>query len=323
MKFFVLLLCLFQFSLATAQTARQRTGFLFDGDDNLFGLKTKIILFHADGREVPISTYDFSLFRSKLGQEGEVEINGIKYQLRDLRLVDSEVSENHSYKQFKDHPDVPTFDEQIQEAIQEPNWKRSSWDAFVVASSNQIVAEEDTFLVTGRGHAPRSILSGITNNFPEIKYAMKERNIWPVKFEHFIEFFYKRFGYYPPAEVGINISLRKLVVIKAILDEFEATPLPKMPQSVSVLTPDMKEMRPMHLLGFSDDDIKTFETVRLDLGHELAKNRWPNVKITLYFTTEKSQKSIVLIPNGGHRLSFEGQKEYLSILGNCSKYLFL
>ena len=54
-----------------------------------------------------------------------------------------------------------------------------------------------------------------------------------------------------------------------------------------------------HLQGFSDDDHHNYKTMAALLGKEVAKNRWPNVKITLFYSGDKHNIVAEVIKSDG------------------------
>ena len=49
-----------------------------------------------------------------------------------------------------------------------------------------------------------------------------------------------------------------------------------------------KEQNKKMLFGFSDDDIKTIETICEGINEN--KNRWPSIEINIYYTAKKKMK---------------------------------
>ncbi len=67
-----------------------------------------------------------------------------------------------------------------------------------------------------------------------------------------------------------------------ILDRINAKPLGK--KAVAVMSSDGSKNVPLHLWGFSDDDFGNYSKALNVLQAGVDRNRWPNVKISLFFT---------------------------------------
>ncbi|MBI3555948.1 MAG: hypothetical protein HY074_06780 [Deltaproteobacteria bacterium] len=106
--------------------------------------------------------------------------------------------------------------------------------------------------------------------------------------------------------------------MKQLLDRIQALGTNEKMQEV--IGPSGKGSRKMHLWGFSDDDMGNIETARKVLSAEMKpspeypRGRWPDVKITLFFTAGKDTSKlkpsvVVLTSNGGTRPALAAEVE--------------
>jgi hypothetical protein len=265
-----------------ARTPPQLTGWNFDWDDNIFFMPTEIRLYRKDtGEEIGVSTTDFALIREEIGKPGKWEA----FEMREGSL-----------RFFGDDPTGAAnhFAKDVASTLESSSaWKGPSWDAFVTACSREETAKQTT-IITARLHSPETIHEGLKllQRLGLIEYLPPIENIYPVN--------------YPPLAARLggtanSPSAAKALVMREILDHIQKTKIRG--DAKQVITPDGKDLRPMHLWGFSDDDFGNYQKAITALSADIA--RWPDVKIAVFFTgknhpTEKPRVE-VLMPNGKTR----------------------
>ncbi|MBY0369982.1 hypothetical protein K2X33_04800 [bacterium] len=259
---------LFVALFTTASQAAHRypvTGWNFDWDDNIFYMPTQIRLWTSDGEEVGVSTGEFAVIRDKIGKEAPWD----KHELRFDRVTgsmrffgDAASSEN-------------VFLKDVLAALQAggDKWKGPSWDAFVRAMSNKTTARQ-TSIITARQHAPRTIYNALKElkKLGYIRHLPLVRNIFPVGYPKLDPRF---------KGTSEDPSEAKTMVMGYLLDQINALPLTDRPM---VKNREGTGEAQLHLWGFSDDDYGNYSKAATFLSAEMAKGRWPNMKITIYFT---------------------------------------
>jgi hypothetical protein len=131
-----------------------RSFYLFDFDDNLVHVDTRIFLFDRDtGAELPLSTRRFSEVRALVGKPGPFA----RYVVRDD-------DESGSYRRFRDQAHLAPgarqpFVEDLASTLARPEhpWKGPSWPFFEHAVFNG----RPVALITARGHDAAVIDEGI------------------------------------------------------------------------------------------------------------------------------------------------------------------
>ncbi|MCX6124894.1 MAG: hypothetical protein NTV34_09130 [Proteobacteria bacterium] len=269
-------------------------GFAFDWDDNIFEMPTQIMLFNKKtGAQKGVSTEEFALIRSLIGKVGS------PWESYEMRPSVSEGSLRFFSDQAVEGKDF--FAKDIEKAMTTPgyHWKGPVWDDFVTAMSQKRTADQ-TSIITARLHSPATIhraLLGLQRR-GLIKNTLPEQNIWAVSYEGFDRVFGSQFKKAPPEGGAADPSARKAAVMESILDRITSQPLPEV--GTPTVRPSGIGTAIQHLWGFSDDDFGNFSKAQSVLQKGVDVDRWPNVKITLFFTgtnnpTEKP-RAIVLRP---------------------------
>lgn len=286
-------------------------GFAFDWDDNIFEMPTKIMLYDkVQKTEKGVSTEEFALIRNTIGKPGtEWENFELKPSPKDgsLRFFGDQSKEG-----------TAQFVKDIALAMNTKgyHWQGPVWNDFVMAMASKETSK-NTWIITARLHAPSTIHGALTELQSKglIKTTLPVRNIWAVSNDKFDQDFKRIFNQDAPAGGAADPSARKAAVMENILDQINQTKLPKS----APLTLDFEgaSKRQQHLWGFSDDDFGNFSKAKNVLQKGVDGGRWPNVKITLFFTgtnhpSEKPQ-AVVLRPNKAPR-KFSETDEWKQIL---------
>lgn len=256
-----------------ANCDEQVSGWLFDWDDNIMFMPTKVILYDKYSDEtLKISTHEFALNGQFIGAEG-------KYKNYELRKTDKE----NSFKYFRDDQNGENnyFLNDIKSTVNssDNNWKGPVWDEFIYALNNKKSADW-TVILTARGHSAESIYNGLKYLQQEgvIKYLPKLNNIYAVSHE--------KYDYYKA-----STSVKKVKIMAEILDKIEQCQFVKS-DITNVIDQDGNYERPLNVWGFSDDDIKNIIAARDYLSTEVANGRWSNIKISLLFTGNSDNNKI-------------------------------
>lgn len=264
------------------------SAFNFDWDDNIFFMDTKLVLIPVDQSKMQqrsVSTNDFAKIRQDLGKRGE---------WKDYKVTDE------TFKYFGDSdPNRNFFLESIERTIadatagnKKSSWRGPCWDAFAHATSTPERARATT-IITAREHSPFTMAEGLLwlKHQGYIQHVPPWYNLYAV-------------SYGPLRTVlgggggAANPSEAKVAVMKKMLDNIEANPVH--PQSRLIDAPEGggKQGR-YHRWGFSDDDEGNYKTALEALAPEVAAGRWPNVKLTLFFSS--AGKAVVIKPDGSTR----------------------
>jgi hypothetical protein len=277
---------------AKAPKPAQISAWNFDWDDNIFRMPTEIMLVHSEtGKEKGVSTDDWALVRSQLGKEGPWE----KFVIGDktMRFFGDESADGRNH----------FFQDMISAMTRTPrDWKGPVIDDAVEALSHEEVAPYVT-VITARGHSGESMHFGL-----ELMQALGFFKHLPPK-ENLIGVTNPEFQ----KELGGTVqspSDAKVIVMKGFLDKIQENGLGT--GAVPVLSREGEGKLPLHLWGFSDDDYGNYSKAVEALSEEVKKGRWPDIKITVFFTgtnhpTEKPRAE-VLTPGGGTRPMTEGER---------------
>jgi hypothetical protein len=248
--------------------------YIFDIDDNLFRLPTKIILFEkGSGKEHPVSTQEYAEIRELVSKPGTVWEN---YEIR----TDSGAS---SFRHFRPSPEGNYFLDDLMLAIKSgsDDWLGPSFDTFMRTLESPTLAQNVYFL-TARGHDPEEVLEGIV--YLLAHYTAKTGK-----------------KYYPPQLRNIHCNgrtpERKAEVLQEILLEINAVPFS--PEAPRVLNAWGAKRELLHLVGFSDDDPFNRRVAEAEIAKFLPQT--PNLKFTLWNSSQKPVYGEVLIPGGGKR----------------------
>ncbi len=263
----------------------QGMGWNFDLDDNIASLDTQIILFDkSTGQERGVSTTEFAEIREHIGRSGAYA---------NFEIRDSDPAQG-SFRNFRDNRDPAVFSRDLDRAMQSGDWKGPSWSAFEQAMSSPQTAQWST-IITARGHFPNTIHAGLVGLVQRglLKHAPPRENVFPVGLPGLV------FG-----GETVAPSEAKVKVMETYLDRLQAAPFG--PSAQKVIGPDGgRGRRFMHLWGFSDDDYGTFKKTVSILGEQVKQGRWPDVKITVFFTgkdhPEAEPHAVVLKSDGTSR----------------------
>src|SRR5215216_2981895 len=122
--------------------------YLFDIDDNLCFLPTRLYLWNAESQiEQDVDSGEFARVQNELGRSG-------KWQAWAIR--------EETFRDFRDRPGVPAeeqaFIKDLLGAVEGSNrWQGPSWPLLVHAAEGQ----RPIALVTARGHEPTTIEAGL------------------------------------------------------------------------------------------------------------------------------------------------------------------
>jgi len=91
----------------------------------------------------------------------------------------------------------------------------------------------------------------------------------------------------------------KAEIMKKLIDEIQAQPVDG--EAPLVINRNGDGTERVHTWGFSDDDRGNYIKAVQVLRAEVAKRRWPSVKITIFYTGKNSAEppEVVVIKNDG------------------------
>jgi len=306
------------FFAKTVFSEQQIIGFAFDLDDNILKMPTSIVLFEKQtGEPLPVSTDEFAVIRELIGKSGtpwasfSIDPCPEKGSLRFFGDLSIE-RENHFLKDLKKALEGSPH-----------HWQGPAWSDFSLALSDPHTAQQ-TSIITARNHEPSTVFEGLKllKERGLILHLLPEDNIWTVSAPSFKKKFQDTFDVVPPVGTTQSPSERKAAVAEGILDQINQLPLRS--NSYSVLDPEGNHQKPLHLWGFSDDDFGTFQKMQAHLQKGVDSNRWPFVKITLFFTglnhPQEKPRSVVLRPHRDPR-SFREEGEWKGFIRNCFQSL--
>ena len=271
----------------------------FDWDDNILEMPTKIYLKANNGDVIGMSTEDFAEYRSEIG------VKPFKYKKNIIVGFDN--------NPFRDFSASDTFLKDTKKALE----KNKTAPSFRKFKENLIYANPFS-IITARGHDPKVIRKGV-RMFVDLVFDSNEKdemvdNIISM-FEH-EKLFSKHFlnklktlddnqiidlyldekgDYYPVSskEFGLKFGLdtsggasnpehAKKVALFDFINKYDD--LISSGKYVSAS------------LGFSDDDPKNIKAMIEFVKDELSRI-YPNVKFTIYDTSEKGYKQIKIETN--------------------------
>lgn len=243
--------------------------YCFDFDNNILTLPTTILIFRVQGngpKTINLSTEMFAKHRKYLGEDNKVlgkdlEVGVVekdnkfhlchssnkKINLKDYQVINQE---QMSFKNFRDSTPTVLEEDTLQALSNKsfaPSWK------YFINCLNCPTKSQKTFIITARGHDPKTILQVLTilkeQNY--FKFTPPIENIYPVSFEGL-----------PPAfcAKAQHTSQAKLAILKHLLHHHE----------------------PQHL-HFSDDDQGTFELIH-EHFQEMFNNNLIKSKVNLFYT---------------------------------------
>ncbi len=263
----------------------QAQAFNCDFDDNILFSDAKILVWDAKAaKEIPVTTQDFAIVKNLVGKP-----DGGEWKDRTLRA--------ESFRYFRDNSELgeDVVKVQVERALDRlgEEAKAPSFKAAFDALSNPETRRR-FFVITAREHHPRVIMKGFKVLFDRglIPAMPLEENIFPVGWKGLPEKFR-----------GEDTADSKAKVMMHLLDELQKEPVPA--DALLVESREGKGKQKLHLWGFSDDDFDNFRKAKEVLAKEVAKGRWPDIKISLFFTglnnPKEKQRSEVFLPNGQTR----------------------
>ena len=271
----------------TRRPPPQTVSYSFDWDGNIAWLPTQIYLYpKGGGRELALSQKAWAVHGADVGKRGP-------YQGYETSLDER----SGSFREFRDvRWKRNVIRRHLLAALRRPpaEWRGLSFDAFVRALNDPETARKTT-IITARGHSPRSIRNALRE--------LQRRGL--IRYLHPLE------NIFPVTHGGLtgSVAERKTTIMSMLLDEVQGSRLRR--GARAVITPDGKGRRPMHLWGFSDDTYEFFETAVRNLSAEVARGRWPDVKITIFFTgrdhPQHRPHAVVITPDGKTRAPLPGE----------------
>lgn len=271
----------------------QVAGWAFDWDDNIMFMPTKVILYHKTTNDIiTISTSEFAIYNSTIGKVG-------KYSDFEIRTT----ADNNSFKYFRDDIDNNTnyFLTDVATTLNDINqkWKGPSWDEFIYALNNE-KAVQWTYIVTARGHSSESIYAALI--------YMKEKGI--IKYLPPIDNIHAVSNLKYDYLTGTSAD-KKAVVISDILNKITSCNMPNNINNETVIDHDGTSLQSLHVFGFSDDDLKNYDTIKDIISSKISDGYWQNIKISLFYTgyskNDDVPYSIVLTQNGAARLPLHSE----------------
>lgn len=274
----------------TARARGQTASYAFDFDGNIAWLDTHIYVRPRGGGPFSaLSQKQWALHGADVGKRG---------RYRNFEVDDDE--RTGSFREFRDlaTPRRNVIRKHLLAALAKPpaQWQGLSFSAFVQALSNPETARKTT-IITARGHSPARVREALRElqRRGYIEYLPPLENIFPVTWSG--------------TRLAGSPAERKTAIMSMLLDEVQATRLGR--RALPVITPDGQGRRPMHLWGFSDDTYENFAKAVSVLSGEVQKGRWPDVKITVFFTGRGDRRhpphAVILTPDGKTRAPLPGE----------------
>lgn len=118
----------------------------FDWDDNILNMPTEIMVQTKDGDEIGMSTSDFAINRSKIGNE-EFEYNG--------QIVVG-LDYTTAFRNFRDEVDPEIFKKDVIKAIQSNSFG-PVWEDFIECLTHGVIFA----IITARGHEKEGMRKGV------------------------------------------------------------------------------------------------------------------------------------------------------------------
>lgn len=262
--------------------------YAFDWDDNILMMPTEIIVLDSEGMEVGISTSDFAVFRTKVGNE-HFDYNGheIVGYAKD------------PYRNFLDDPNPNIFFEDAMKALKSKSYG-PSWSDFIECLTNGSIFA----IITARGHEDNSIrvvieyiIDGILtsdqknlmyNNLKKYKYLFDRTENFDMYFngkltDHELCKAYLNNCEFvgvssPSRNAGSHTSSSPEIAKKKALIDFK-----------SKVNRFAGNIGGKATVGFSDDDTKTIGQIK-NLIQDLDNEKFPNVLQTTIKDTNNPEK---------------------------------
>lgn len=235
-----------------------RSFYFFDFDDNIAYLSTPLILFHKEnGSELAISSGEFALAHSQIGESGIYKNYEVRYD-----------DHTGTFRCFRDHNEnelkrlglkSQVFVEDILAAlgINDLQWKGPSWQCFYHAAFNQ----RPISVITARGHHPETIKEGI-RQFVHKKILPQEPNYLSV----------------------FPVSHKPTRVLLGDQDYTASTAVLKQKAIRASVEKAIEEYgyNPHHRFGMSDDDPKNIQLIIEEMTR--LKNSYPELSFFMIET---------------------------------------
>ncbi len=240
----------------------QAQAFNCDFDDNILFSSAKIMVWDPKSKlEIPVSTQQWAIVKNQLGKVGEWK---------------ERIARKESFRYFRDDSELgdDVVKLQVEQAL-DSRGKEAIAPSF--AAMREALGNSDLrarfYIITARENSPSAILKGFEVLLKRglIASLPLEENIFPVGWAGLPEQFR-----------GDTVAGSKAKVMMKLLDNLELVPMPT--DATLVEDREGKGKAKLHLWGFSDDDYDNFSKAKEVLSREVAKGRWPNIKVSLFFT---------------------------------------
>jgi hypothetical protein len=146
--------------------------YAFDFDDNILNMPTEIMVKTEDGDEIGMSTSDFAINRSKIGNE-KFEYNGKIVVGLDYATA---------FRNFRDDADPEIFKKDVIKAIQSNSFG-PAWEDFIECLTHGAIFA----IITARGHEKEGIRKGIEYIIDNVLSDSQKQ----VMYNHLLKFVYK------------------------------------------------------------------------------------------------------------------------------------
>ena len=149
--------------------------YAFDWDDNILNMPTEIMVKTEDGDEIGMSTSDFAINRSKIGNE-KFEYNG--------QIVVG-LDYTTAFRNFRDKADPEIFKKDVIKAIQSNSFG-PAWKDFIECLTHGAIFA----IITARGHEKEGMRKGIEHIIDNVLTDDQKQ----VMYDHLLKFVYKFAG---------------------------------------------------------------------------------------------------------------------------------
>ena len=146
--------------------------YCFDWDDNILNMPTEIMVQAKDGNEIGMSTSDFAINRSKIGNE-EFEYNG-------QTIIGLDYTS--AFRNFRDEADPEIFKKDVVKAIQSNSFG-PAWEDFIECLTNGAIFA----IITARGHESEGMRKGIEYIIDNVLSDSQKQAMY----DHLLKFVYK------------------------------------------------------------------------------------------------------------------------------------
>ena len=146
--------------------------YCFDWDDNILNMPTEIMVQTKDGDEIGMSTSDFAINRSKIGNE--------EFEYNDEIVVGLDYTT--AFRNFRDEADPEIFKKDVIKAIQSNSFA-PAWEDFIECLTHGSIFA----IITARGHESEGMRKGIEYIIDNILSDSQKQ----VMYNHLLKFIYK------------------------------------------------------------------------------------------------------------------------------------